>query len=38
MFSVFRRRGNRTPKYNWMPAVDVTNPRITAMLLGLRSY
>ena len=38
MFSLFRRRGNRTPKFSWMPAVDVTNPRVTAMLLGLRAY
>ena len=35
MFSLFRRLGNRAPSFSWMPAVDVTNPRVTAMLLGL---
>ncbi len=35
MFSLFRRLGFRTPSFAWMPAVDVTDPRVTAMLLGL---
>lgn len=35
MFSLFRRREIRTSKFSWMPAVDVTDPRVTAMLLGL---
>lgn len=37
MFSLFRRRGNRLPTFSWMPAVDVTDPRVTAMLIGLRA-
>ncbi|WP_280514482.1 hypothetical protein [Chthonobacter albigriseus] len=35
MFSLFRRLGARGPRFTWMPAVDVTNPRITATLLAL---
>jgi hypothetical protein len=35
MFSLFRRRGPRASTFSWMPAIDVTNARITALLLGL---
>lgn len=35
MFSLFSRRGNRVPRFQWAPAVDVTNPRIVATLLAL---
>jgi hypothetical protein len=32
MFSLFRRRDPRTPVKSWMRAVDVTDPRVTAVL------
>lgn len=35
MFSLFRRHGSWTSRFTWMPAVDVTNPRVTAALLTL---
>jgi hypothetical protein len=38
MVSLFRRLGRRAPTFSWMPAVDVTNPRVTAMLLGLNGH
>jgi hypothetical protein len=34
MFTLFRRRGPRKPSTSWMRAVDVTDPRVTAMLIG----
>lgn len=37
MFSVFRRRRPSAPKYWWQPAVDVTDPRVTAFLIGFRA-
>lgn len=35
MFSLFRRRTPRPSRFAWMPAVDVTNPRVTAALISL---
>jgi hypothetical protein len=34
MLSLFRRRGTRKPSTSWMRAVDVTDPRVTAVLIG----
>jgi hypothetical protein len=34
MFSLFRRRDPNPSKTSWMKAVDVTDPRVTAVLLG----
>lgn len=35
MFSLFSRRGTRAPRFQWAPAVDVTNPRVVAALIAL---
>lgn len=35
MFSLLSRLGVRIPNLSWMPAVDVTNARVTATLIGL---
>lgn len=34
MFSLTRRRP-RPERFSWMPAVDVRNPRVTAVLISL---
>ncbi len=33
MFSLFRRRFNRTQRYSWVSAVDVSNPHVVAAVL-----
>lgn len=33
MLSLFRRRAPRTPKFQWVPAVDAADPRVIATLL-----
>jgi len=35
MFSLFRRAATSTTRYVWVPAVDLTNPRVIASLLSL---
>ncbi len=32
MFSLFRRRQNRSRKFHWVPAVDANNPHVFAAL------
>lgn len=36
MFSLFRRKARKAPSttYTWKPAVDLTDPRIAAILLA----
>jgi hypothetical protein len=37
MFSLFRRKARKTPPattYTWKPAVDLTDPRVAAILLA----
>ena len=33
MFSLFRRKAPKTTAYTWKPALDLTDPRISAILL-----
>ena len=35
MFSLFRRRPENTRKFAWVPAVDLSNARITVTLMAL---
>jgi hypothetical protein len=34
MLSWFRRRGERAARFPFLAAVDVTDPRVTALLIG----
>jgi hypothetical protein len=35
MFSLFRRRPVTTPRFSWVPAVDLSNARVMVTLMSL---